>query len=270
MLVESIVSSLPQRTLKTHHDRFVRSLYDALNHQTLTSYIQGLAHAYDVIFIDELQMRDVSEGIILLQACMQLVKNGVSLVLTGNDSLTQLKAQAHSNAQLMGLLSYMETHATAYLLEGEQDYRLLAPPPKHYYLMPQQPDFEALFQGKAHGYTQQPYTLSLYGRTWPLQRTAGSCVYLTFHEVCMEPRSMADYHTLLARFNTIFIEGVPALGEPNKDAARRFITLVDAVYDQKATLYLCANVPCEALLHDELASLPVARTRSRLYALTGG
>lgn len=87
----------------------------------------------------------------------------------------------------------------------------------------------------------------MFGRTLPVLRHRGNAAWFSFDELCSRPLGPADYVALAAEFHTVFISDVPAMSMRSRDKARRFITLVDEVYNRRGRLVCSAAVSIDEL-----------------------
>ncbi|KIW05331.1 uncharacterized protein PV09_03850 [Verruconis gallopava] len=100
----------------------------------------------------------------------------------------------------------------------------------------------------------QPFTLKVYGRSVLIPRSLNQIAYLTFDELCGATLGPADYTTLASNFHTVIITHVPILTSSLKNEARRFITLLDALYEAKCKLLIAAQADPDNLFFPELRS----------------
>jgi predicted ATPase len=78
-------------------------------------------------------------------------------------------------------------------------------------------------------------------------RATSEVAHFTFEELCLQPLGAADYMALAAEYRTVFLTDVPAMSRHTRDQARRFITLVDELYNARCTLVCSAAVPLDQL-----------------------
>ncbi|KAH9967032.1 AFG1-like ATPase [Lactifluus volemus] len=118
--------------------------------------------------------------------------------------------------------------------------------------------FSALTEGIP---VQDGKTIRLWGRDLTVPRCAGQVAQFTFAELCGRPLGAADYLELTFRFGSLFVTDVPRMGLGEKDKARRFITFIDACYDNKTRLFVSSEVPIFEIFSDDssdTSSLPVS------------
>lgn len=87
----------------------------------------------------------------------------------------------------------------------------------------------------------------MFGRTLLVERSCNGVAWFAFEELCARPLGAADYIALCAAFHTIFLAGVPLMSMQNRDQARRFITLLDELYNARVRLVVSAAAPPDQL-----------------------
>jgi cell division protein ZapE len=109
-----------------------------------------------------------------------------------------------------------------------------------------------------------PLTFEMQGRKLPISRSYGGIAYFTFEELCARPLGSADYLAIAKRFHTVCISNIPKLSAAKRNEARRFITLIDTLYDHRVKL-ICtaAALPAELYIQGD-GTFEFARTVSRL------
>ena len=98
----------------------------------------------------------------------------------------------------------------------------------------------------------QPSTAKVYGRTIPIPRSHNGYAHFTFAEICGATLGPADYITLASTFHTFLITDVPILTSLLKNEARRFITLLDALYEARCRLFISAAAGPDDLFFPDL------------------
>lgn len=102
--------------------------------------------------------------------------------------------------------------------------------------------------------TVREKTFTHFGRNVSFKKTCGQVLDTTFDELCSRELGPSDYLQLTQYFHTIIIRHVPQLNLKKKSATRRFITLIDSLYDNRIRVVLSADVPLEYLFSDEKPS----------------
>ena len=89
-----------------------------------------------------------------------------------------------------------------------------------------------------------------------------------FNKICEDNLSHQDYNNIAKRFNIIFLNNVPEFNQENKDSCRRFISLIDMLYENKCSIVILAYKPINSLNNIQTLSEEFKRTASRLYEMT--
>eukprot|EP01047_Picozoa_sp_COSAG01_P059190 COSAG01_NODE_7075_length_3364_cov_16.109648_1_plen_226_part_00 len=90
----------------------------------------------------------------------------------------------------------------------------------------------------------------LFGRQLTVPRCAGGVAWVEFEDICGSAVGAPDYVALAVHFHTVFLCGVPQLSRARRDRARRFITLVDELYNRGGSLHMSLAVPFEQLFYE--------------------
>ena len=96
---------------------------------------------------------------------------------------------------------------------------------------------------------------------------AEDVVWFDFPQLCDGPRSTFDYVEIAKLYHALLLSDVPRLGADRDDQARRFVSLVDALYDRRVKLIISAEVPIQALYTGKNLAFAFQRTRSRLVEM---
>ena len=107
------------------------------------------------------------------------------------------------------------------------------------------------------------------GRTLRVPLAAGGVARFDFAALCGQPLGAGDYLALATHYDALVLDGVPRLGPENYDQARRFITLVDALYDHRVRLVASADALPDQLYERGEGAKAFERTASRLEEMQG-
>ena len=113
----------------------------------------------------------------------------------------------------------------------------------------------------------EPCTLDLKGRHLDIPRAAKGVAWFGFEELCDRPLGAADYLALATHYHTVIIAGVPVMAEAMRNQAKRFMTLIDALYEHKVNAIIAAEGPPEALYTKGTGAVEFNRTVSRLMEM---
>lgn len=221
-----------------------------------------------LLCFDELQVTDIADAMILGRLFEALFEEGVVLVCTSNRPPDDLYKDGVNRQLFVPFIDQIKDRCRLVELSGARDWRLERLKSAQVWFTPdQRAGFDALWDElKAHAH-EAPAVLDVSGRKVEIARTAGSLARATFEALCDRPLGPSDYLALAARFDTLFLEDVPVLDPDRKEAARRFVTLIDALYEAHARLVVLAQAEPDDLYRKGIGAFEFERTASRLHEM---
>jgi cell division protein ZapE len=224
-----------------------------------------------VLVLDEFFVGDIGDAMILGNLLRALFARGVVLVTTSNTPPQSLYKDGLQRERFLPAIASIERHCEAVELASPQDWRLRALKQAPVYLTPPGAEAErgmlAIFNRVARGELRRDFNLRLNDREIAVRREADGAIWFDFSVLCEGPRAVADYIELAKAYHTILVSNVPEFTPQTDDAARRFIELVDEVYDRGVNLVLSAALPIVELYDGERLRAEFARTESRLIEM---
>ena len=156
-------------------------------------------------------------------------------------------------------------------LSGGTDYRLDRLSKSDVYFSPlgakAEERMSATFALLTEGSDAEEMTLTNKGRELHVRSTARGVARFTFEELCARPLGASDYLMLTEHFHSLLLDNVPKLGPHNRNEAKRFVTLVDVLYEDGINLILSAEVEADTLYEEGHGHFEFARTVSRLMEM---
>ena len=274
-------------TLRIHFHRFMQRVHGELKtlperEDPLRIVAGRLAARARVLCLDEFHVSDITDAMILARLLDTLFERGATLVATSNTEPSRLYAEGLQRDRFLPAIELIERHTTVVRLGGGTDYRLRALERARTYYTPLGPEaerglaecFRALAPGSDAGSgpaagpgSAGGETLAILGRRVPVIRHAEGIAWFDFADLCGGPRSTPDYIEIARSFHTVVLSGVPVLDDDRRDPLRRFIHLVDELYDRNVNLLLSAAAAPEGLYRGRRLIEPFQRTRSRLVEM---
>lgn len=224
-----------------------------------------------LLCFDELQVTDIADAMILGRLFEALFERKVVLAVTSNRSPDDLYKNGLNRQLFVPFIEEIKRRCIVVEIDGARDWRLdrlKGSPVWFTQTPPEQTAFEALWTDLRGGMHEAPTVLEVLGREVVLNRTAGGLGRATFEELCARPLGPQDYLRLAETFHTLFIENVPALSPANRQEARRFVTLIDALYEARTRLVILAQAAPEALYPSGDGAFEFERTVSRLQEMS--
>ena len=210
--------------------------------------------ACGVLCFDEYEVRDAFTAVALKGVLENLMDRGVAVVLTSNRAPTEMSTGAAQQRELYdAFAATLASRCEAVSFDTRHDYRAeaAATAPLSLALRCGDARMDALHAAAvaaAGDGGDAPETIRVaFGRSLVVPRASGSVARASFDALCAAPVGAADYIALADRFPALFLDDVPQLSSAAADAARRFITLVDELYNARCVLIHTAAAPPGAL-----------------------
>lgn len=237
-LMRHFYESFSQSKIYFHQDQFMQRVLEMKHSMDMGQIIDFFSN-YQLIWIDELQGREIAEMVFLTRILQELYQRNVSIILTGNPSFETLFPQKNLYPEIAQSLSFFENNFTQLKMEGE-DYRQISTKNQRYFRWPDQPLLEQHFIH--HAGHLDPLHLSYKLRTWDLEKHSKGCVWLSFKvDIDLQNRSVLDFQNLILHINTLYLVDIPIFGASQHNMRRRFISLIDALYEANVQLFCCAQ-----------------------------
>jgi cell division protein ZapE len=226
-----------------------------------------------LLCFDELQVTDIADALILGRLFEALFEENVVLAVTSNRAPDQLYLNGINRDLFVPFIDLIEEKCVAVSVSGARDWRLDRLLGDRVWFTPVDTEaraaFEALWSDLKGEQAECPAHLSVLGRDVVIERTDGGLARATFAELCGAALGPQDYLAIAERFHTLLLEDVPVLGPDKQQAARRFVTLIDALYEAGTRLVVLAEAAPEALYRKGVGAFEFERTVSRLNEMAG-
>jgi len=231
---------------------------------------QRIAARARLICLDEFFVSDIGDAMILTGLLNGLFRRGVAIVATSNVPPRELYADGLQRARFLPAIGMLESHMDVVHLDGAVDYRLRSLAGKRAYFdsaaAGTAADMRRLFAALATAPTG-PVDVDVQGRPLAAVDTAQDAAWFEFRALCETARGANDYLDLAQRYQTMFVSDVPLFTPGREDAARRFLTLIDTLYDRGVHVVLSAAAAPEALYRGDKLALEFGRAASRLVEM---
>ncbi|MDP2116653.1 MAG: cell division protein ZapE, partial [Brevundimonas sp.] len=226
-----------------------------------------------LLCFDELQVTDIADAMILGRLFEALFEAGVVLAVTSNRAPDQLYLNGINRQLFLPFIAMLEEKCVVVSVAGSRDWRLDRLMGDRVWFTPADADaragFEALWSDLKGEQDESPARLKVLGREVMIERTDGGLARATFGQLCGTALGPQDYLAVAERFHTLFLEDVPIMGPANHQEARRFVTLIDALYEAGTRLVTLAEAAPQALYPQGDGAFEFERTASRLNEMSG-
>ena len=230
-----------------------------------------LADEHSLLCFDELQATDVADASLLFRLFEGVFERGVSVVSTSNHPPSSLYTGGVQAERFDKFITLLEGQMDIAALSSPEDYRYLqGEPTQKTYICPLGAQADAFVESVVSSKTKTQETLAVQGRKLPFTAYDGSMGRFTFHELCETALGPADYLALAKRLKTLILTDIPRLPPEKRNEAKRFVTLIDTLYEHKVKLIATAATPPEGIYTDGHGAFEFHRTVSRLVEMQSG
>jgi len=228
-----------------------------------------IASQSKLLCFDELQVTDIADAVILGRLFEALFAQKVILVATSNRAPDELYKNGINRDLFEPFIDMIKQRTVVVEVAGPKDFRLDRLRGAKTYFCPLTSQeavaaFNGLWADMTHLMTERDAVLVVNERKLHLPRTAGPMLRTSFADLCGQNNGAADYLAIAERFTTVFIENVPVLSPANRNEAKRFVTLIDALYEAGAHTVLLAEAEPRDLYPSGDGAFEFERTVSRL------
>ena len=228
-----------------------------------------------LLCLDEFQVTDITNAMLLGRLFGMLFAGGVTVVATSNVEPDGLYEHGLNRQLILPFIAELKRNVEVVRLDGPTDYRRLkfeGQEVYHFGIGPRvEAEMDALWLRLTGGESGVPAELHSLGRTIHVPLAAMGAARFSFAELCERPLGARDYVRLSHAYDTLMIDGVPQFSRLKSDAAKRFILLVDTLYDRHCRLVVSAAAPPGQLYSGKRGNeaFEFRRTVSRLLEMQG-
>ncbi len=205
-----------------------------------------------LLCFDEFSVTDIADAMILSRLFGELFQRGCILVATSNVEPDDLYRDGLNRGLFLPFVALLKRHVEIVPLDALTDYRLEKDSglPVFRHPLGEEADraMDAAWRRETAGKAVGAETVSFRGRSIPVPQAAGRVARFSFADLCEKPLGAADYLEILTHYDTLFVDHVPLLGAEKRNETKRFINLVDTIYDHRARLFASAAAAPEELL----------------------
>jgi len=277
-LVDSFYESidfLPRRRLHFHH--FLRELHEQLkalpkSPNPLPIIARQLAQEVRVLVLDECFVDDIADAMLLVGLLPALFAHDLVLVTTSNIEPDELYKNGLQRLHFLKAIEELKANTHVVELAPGEDYRMQCLERSGtYHIVRSQQESDQILQRQYEQLVPEYERLNTpFEINHRIIDTRGhnlDIVSFDFQAICETPRSPADYVEIAREYHTVLLGPVPEMGEGKEDVAKRFMHLIDALYDHGVKLIITAEVAPEGLYHGRRIKAAFVRTVSRLHEM---
>jgi cell division protein ZapE len=265
------------RKQRIHFHRFMQHVHSRIHawkqaHPGVSDPIPPLADqiAADsaLLCFDEFQVNDIADAMILGRLFQALFDRGVVVVTTSNTVPDDLFKGQPGRDAFLPFIALIKQRLELLVMDGDRDYRRERMRGLRTWQVPadeaSRRELDKAFLRLTGGSAIRPVTLTIMGRELIVPQASDGVARFDFDSLCNTALGAGDYLAIATNFHTLILDGIPRLASDNTDQARRFIVLVDTLYDQRVKLIASADATPDQLYRHGTSAKMFERTASRL------
>jgi cell division protein ZapE len=264
---------------RVHFHAFMQEVQSALHEARKTGVddaikpvAEGIARDLKLLCFDEMQITDIADAMIVGRLFERLFAAGVVIVTTSNRHPKDLYKDGLNRQLFLPFIALLEEKLEVDQLEAMTDYRQDRLAGEVVYFQPLGAESTAAINEiwrDLTGGREEELCLEVKGREVHLPRYWAGMARASFWDLCGQPLGPADYLALVGAVKLLVLEGIPRLDATKFNEAKRFVTLIDALYEGHVRLICSAEDEPERLYLEGSGSFEFERTASRLREMQG-
>ena len=283
MLMDLFFDSAPvKKKRRIHFHEFMIEVHDAayawrkdINRKSdkdpLPQIAEGIAATASLLCFDEFHVTNIADAMILGRLFTTLFDLGVVVVTTSNFEPDNLYKGGLQRERFLPFIDLLKERLDCLELASPIDYRLARLKQMQVFHSPlgvaSTKALEKSYGDLTEGAASEPDTVFVKGRAIKVSRTARGVAWFTFSELCTEALGAEDYISVGRRYHTLILDQVPKLNEERRNEAKRFVTLIDALYELKVNLVMAAETSPHEIYRGPTHDFEFERTISRLMEM---
>ena len=274
MLMDLFVESLTVPVRRVHFHAFMQEIQNGLHEarkshieDSLAPVVEKVAQDLRVLAFDEMQITDIADAMIVGRLFEALMDRGIVIVTTSNRVPDDLYKHGLNRQLFLPFIALIKDSLVVHELASPKDYRQNRLSGGQVYFTPNddkaRAEIEAIWTDLTGG-GSEPLTLTVKGRKVTIPAYRNGVGRTTFHEICGQMLGPGDFLAIADAVKVLVMENIPRLGRSNFNEAKRFVTLIDALYEAKVRFICSAADEPESLYIEGEGVFEFERTASRL------
>jgi len=272
------------RKRRVHFHEFMLEVHDRLRIERMNErgnpiepVVAAIAEETRCLNFDEMVVNNSADAMIMSRLFTGLIDAGVTLVTTSNRAPDQLYKDGLNREHFLPFIALIESRLDVLTLNGPTDYRMERLSGVTTWHVPNGAQATAAVREAFFKLTDYPPEDAAHvpaedidvggGRMLHVPKSLKGVAVFSFKRLCAEARGASDYLAVARRYHSVIIVGIPKLGPHNRNEAARFVTLIDALYEQKVKLIATADARPAELYEAGDGRFEFERTESRLIEM---
>jgi cell division protein ZapE len=279
MILNFFFDQVDEKKVRLHFNEFMLSFHDFVHERkerseenVINHFVKELRSKASLIYFDEFQVTNIVDAMILGKLFDQIFKENIKILVTSNTKISELYKDGLQRDQFKPFIKIMKDQSIEYELKIEDDYRKSNnnKMQRYFYPLNQETNFKInkFFRTITKDKYQSSISINIKGRDFAIENFYDGIARFDFNSLCNQNLGAEDYLKIIQKCKFIVLEEIPQFNDTNSNQQKRFITLLDIIYDKNIPIAVTANQNLEKFTSSRLLEEPFKRTISRLYELT--
>ena len=264
-------------SIKYHFNHLMINLHAYINNAedkgtALDKYIRDISKKYKIVFLDELHIFNIVDALLIKKVFLLFKKYKIFILVSSNFHPSELYKDGLQRNDFIPFIKLVEDNFRVLHLDQMQDYRRQMLNQSKTYFTPinqeTRKEFNKLFESFVDSGQILIRKIQTKSRAIRFEKCTANIAYCTFNELCETNLAHEDYSNIAKSFRLMFVDSVPQFTDSESDQCRRFISLIDMLYNQQCSVVILAQFPINQLCQINKLSKEFERTSSRLYEMT--
>lgn len=280
MLMDLFTESLAIKAKRrVHFHAFMQEIHKGMHEarkkgvdDPIAPIAEALSRDLRLLAFDEMTITDITDAMVVGRLFEKLFAAGVVVVTTSNRVPEDLYKNGLNREVFLPFIAMLRDRLQVVELESPNDYRQHRLQGAQVYFHPAgtaRGHIQKVWDDLTGGDPGKPLRLPVNGREVELPRFANGVGRASFWELCARPLGPGDYLAIAGAVRVLILEDIPQLSASNYNEAKRFVTLIDALYEAKVRLVCSAADTPERLYAEGTGAFEFERTASRLREMQG-
>ena len=258
--------------MKEVHQRILEKRKIEKNKDTVLSVGQDLARASKLLCFDEMEVKDIADAMILSRLFEVMFDEGMILVTTSNQPPDGLYKDGLHRDRILPFLENLKQKTNVVKIPEGEDWRQRSLHGKKYWISPVNAQnklkLNEVFKTLSLGFEIISENVEVSGRQIHIPEVAAGVARIGFDDLCNKPLAASDYIEIALRYKGLIIDNIPSLNDNLRNETRRFIWLIDALYDKGCFLIAIASKDFKGIYTGEHWKFEFKRTISRITEMS--
>ncbi len=262
---------------KIHFNNLMNEIHEQIKKSAnkelaIENYVKNLSRDFKIIFIDELHIFNIVDALIIKKIFNYFSKYKIFILLSSNFHPDNLYEDGLQRNDFLPFIDLIKKNFLLYDISIKTDFRRQTLNQSKTYFTPITTDttneFEKLFNRFVDSSHLTTIKIKSKSRELEFNKCTSNLMMIDFENLCEVNFGNEDYKNIANKFKLVFLKNVPEFDNQKKDSCRRFIGLIDMLYENNCSIVILASKPINSLNNVDTLSEEFKRTASRLYEMT--